>query len=77
MPHEPLLHGAAALSHLGVIRAQGADAASFLQGQLTNDVATLDAGRMRVAGYCSAKGRLLATFWVWRADEQTGLRIRR
>ena len=60
-----------ALSHWGVIRAQGTDAASFLQGQLTNDVAGLDNARARLAGYCSAKGRLLASFVVWRpsADE--------
>ena len=58
--------GIARLDHLGVIRASGADAASFLQGQLTNDVLALDATTARLAGWCSPKGRLLASFVVWR-----------
>ena len=62
----PALDGTAALTHRGVIRARGADAAAFLQGQLTNDVQALDACRACLAGYCSAKGRLLASFVVWR-----------
>jgi len=69
---EPVsLRGLAALAHWGVIRAEGADAAGFLQGQLTNDVASLDAKQSCLAGYCSPKGRLLASFVVWRsaADE--------
>ena len=57
-------HGAVPLSHLGVIGARGADAAKFLQGQLTNDVATLGASTLRLAGFCSAKGRLQASFVV-------------
>jgi folate-binding protein YgfZ len=57
--------GIARLDHLGVIRASGPDAAAFLQGQLTNDVLGIgDAARL--AGWCSAKGRLLASFVVWR-----------
>lgn len=50
----------------GLIEADGADAASFLQSQLTQEVASLDAAQARLAGYCSPKGRLLATFVVWR-----------
>jgi folate-binding protein YgfZ len=56
------LHGMAKLSSLGVIRAQGEDAAQFLQGQLTQDFASLDTTHARLAGYCTAKGRLLASF---------------
>jgi folate-binding protein YgfZ len=64
------LDGAAPLPHWGVIRAQGADAAAFLHGQLTNDFALLDGSQARLAGYCSAKGRLLASFVGWkRADD--------
>jgi tRNA-modifying protein YgfZ len=61
--------GTLQLDDLGVIRAHGADAASFLHGQLTNDVATLAEGEARLAGYCSAKGRLLASFLVWRSGD--------
>ncbi|MBL8289570.1 MAG: folate-binding protein YgfZ [Rubrivivax sp.] len=61
--------GALRLTDWGVIRARGDDAESFLQGQLTNDVSGLRGGSAAVlAGYCSAKGRLLATFVVWRDD---------
>lgn len=42
----------------------GDDARAFLHAQLTNDVENLPAGRARYAGWCSAKGRLLATFLV-------------
>ncbi|MEG2049479.1 MAG: folate-binding protein, partial [Comamonas sp.] len=56
------LQGIATLTHLGVIRAQGADAASFLHGQLTQDFALLDTQHARLAAYCSAKGRMLASF---------------
>jgi folate-binding protein YgfZ len=60
--------GATRLADWGVIRAAGPDAASFLHSQLTQDVAGLDVGRACLAGYCSAKGRLLASFVVWRAS---------
>jgi folate-binding protein YgfZ len=59
-------HGACALPHWGVVRAHGADAANFLHSQLTQDMTGLATSEARLAGYCSAKGRLLATFIVWR-----------
>lgn len=58
----------AALSHLGVLAVSGPDAESFLHNQLTNDVLGLPQGAMHLAGYCSAKGRLLATLIVWKSD---------
>ena len=63
--------GSCRLNDWGVIRAQGADAASFLHGQLTQDMQSLQPGQARLAGLCSAKGRLLATFVVWRQDADT------
>jgi len=65
LPH-PALDGAADLPDCGLIRAQGDDAAAFLHGQLTNDFAQLGAAQARLAGYCSAKGRLLASFVGWK-----------
>jgi tRNA-modifying protein YgfZ len=61
--------GHAALSHWALIRVSGADAARFLHGQLSNDVLSLDQRAVRLAGFCSAKGRLQASFWVWRTAE--------
>ena len=55
-------HGVTPLPHLGVIRAQGEDAAKFLHGQLTQDFVLLGLGEARLAGFCSAKGRLLSSF---------------
>lgn len=57
---------AALAADAGLIAVTGADAATFLHGQLTNDVEHLKADSARLAGYCSAKGRLLATFLSWR-----------
>ena len=50
------------LPQLGVIRARGEDAVNFLQGQLTQDFALLGQSEARLAAYCSAKGRMLASF---------------
>lgn len=64
-PTLPPATGACRLSDWGVIRAQGEEARKFLHGQLTQDIEHLVPGSARLAGYCSAKGRLLATFVVW------------
>ncbi|NCP81150.1 MAG: folate-binding protein YgfZ [Rhodoferax sp.] len=56
------LEGVARLTHSGLIRAQGEDAAKFLHGQLTNDFALLGLSEARLAGFCNAKGRLQASF---------------
>ena len=61
-PTAAALSGVAALPHLGVIRAQGEQAAAFLQSQLTQDVEGLVPGQGRLAGLCNAKGRLVASF---------------
>jgi folate-binding protein YgfZ len=60
-----------ALPHLGVIRAQGEDAANFLHNQLTQDVLLLNDQQARLAAWCNAKGRMLASFMVCKpqADE--------
>lgn len=60
------LRGAVRLTDWGVIRAHGVDAATFLHSQLTQDIEGLGAEEARLAGYCSPKGRLLASFVVWR-----------
>lgn len=55
----------APLNDLCVIEIAGADAASFLHGQLTHDITELKPGSARLAGYCTAKGRLLGSLVVW------------
>jgi folate-binding protein YgfZ len=56
------LNGVAALPHLGVIRVQGEEAAKFLQGQLTQDFVLLGPDQARLAAFCTAKGRMQASF---------------
>ena len=56
------------LTDWGVLQVQGDDATTFLQGQLTNDVALMPVGQARLSGYCSAKGRLLASFVVLKRE---------
>lgn len=63
--------GACRLPFWGVMQASGADAASFLHGQLSNDVNHLDARHARLAGYCNAQGRMLASLIVARRDADT------
>jgi folate-binding protein YgfZ len=57
-------YAAARLNGLGLLSCEGDDARSFLHAQLTSDVAGLGAHEARRAGWCSAKGRLMATMLV-------------
>ena len=53
------------LSHLAVLRAEGADAQSFLQGQLSNDIRLVSEARAQLSAYCNAKGRMFAIFLIF------------
>jgi folate-binding protein YgfZ len=63
------IDGCTALSHWGVLRARGVDAAKFLHTQLTHDFALLGLSQARLAGFCSAKGRLQASFIAWKTAQ--------
>jgi len=63
------------LGSTGLIAARGVDAAGFLHAQLTSDIAGLPAFQAQYSGYCSPKGRLLATFLVWRAEDEFLLQL--
>src|SRR3954466_5267142 len=52
------------LTRYGLLSVTGTDARAFLHAQLTNDIEHLAADRAALAGWCSAKGRLLASFVV-------------
>ena len=69
------LNGICALPHLGVIQAQGEDAANFLHNQLTNDVLLLPVGQARLAAFCNAKGRMQASFVVIKMAPDTVLLV--
>jgi tRNA-modifying protein YgfZ len=67
----------APLTHLGLLACGGEDAELFLHGQLTNDIKQLTPVRSEYAGYCSAKGRMLANFLLWREDKTYYLQLAR
>ena len=63
----------ALLGHLGVLQFSGEDAESFLQGQLSCDVAAVGLRSGAYGAYCSPKGRMLANFLLWR--EEAGFQL--
>ena len=66
----PQISGVLKLAHLGIIRAVGEDAIAFLQGQLTQDVAQLSLTQARLAAFCNAKGRMQASFVLFKRSDQ-------
>ncbi len=69
IPHQQLIK----LEQWSLMTITGGDAVDFLQNQLTNSVKTLPIikhheiatiEQNRFAGYCSPKGRLMASFWM-------------
>lgn len=75
-PHlQTFLNGTSPLPHLGVIQAQGEDAANFLHNQLSNDVLLLPVGQSRLAAFCSAKGRMQASFILVKTAPDTVLLV--
>ena len=60
------------LDDLAVFDVTGADALSFLQGQITNDILNLGSEHAKLAGYCTAQGRLLATMVIASLPEAQG-----
>jgi folate-binding protein YgfZ len=65
----------AAITDHGLIAVAGEEAASFLHKQLTNDVEHLGPSDVRLAGYCTPKGRLQASFLIWRNADTVFLQL--
>jgi len=57
------------LSFLSLIRVNGPDAQSFLQGQLTNDIRDVGSERSQISAWCTPKGRMLAIFRIFMLDD--------
>ena len=60
------------LADHGLIRVSGEDAAGFLHNLLTNDITHLAADGVRHAGLCTPKGRMIASFAIWREKNVEG-----
>ena len=67
----------ASLSRYGLLSVTGQDARDFLHAQLTNDIKSLAPSSAALAGWCSAKGRLLASFLVVPAEDGFLLQLAR
>jgi len=57
------------LSHYRLFRVSGADANSFLQGQLSNDINLVTENTTQMSSYCSPKGRAFALFRVFKIQD--------
>lgn len=65
------------LTQLALIEARGADAAAFLQGQLSNDVRKVTANLAQLSSFNSPKGRMLAVLHLLRRDDGFLLELQR
>ena len=53
-----------ALPSLGILEVSGEDACSFLHGQLTRDILSLEEGQSAWSAWCHANGRVITTLLV-------------
>ena len=58
-----------ALPYLGALKVSGADAASFLQGQLTCDMQQVTATQGQLGAYCNPQGRIISLFYAVLMDK--------
>src|SRR5678816_3580938 len=56
------------LAQFGLLEFSGADAQAFLHAQLSCDVGSLEPGQARYGSYNTPKGRMLASFLLWRTE---------
>jgi folate-binding protein YgfZ len=59
--------GFCALPECGLLFIHGEDAGQFLQGQATCDVHALNPGQTGLGAFCTAKGRVVASFRMFRS----------
>lgn len=65
------------LDDLSLVAARGSDAATFLHQQLSNAVTDMTTDTFRLAGLCSPKGRLFASMYYWRDQDDMMLMVSR
>ena len=63
------------LGQFSTLRVSGIDAQSFLQNLLSNDIRELDGTKAQYSSFNSAKGRMLATFLIWRDGDDYLLQL--
>jgi len=65
------------LSQFGTLRISGEDAQTFLQNLLSNDISEVTTGRAQYSSLNTAKGRVMATFLIWRDGSDYVLQLPR
>ncbi len=63
------------LTHFALVETSGEDAKAFLHGQFTSDINHLGSEQIQHSAWCSAKGRMQASFLVWRKDDTIRLAL--
>jgi len=58
------------LKNRALLKLSGSDNEEFLQAQLSNDISKLDNSNVQLNAYCQHQGKMLALFWVIRADDE-------
>lgn len=66
-----------ALDDWALVTARGQDSTSYLQGQLTLDVAALPENEHRLAAHCDAKGKMWSSLRLFHDTEGYGYLLRR
>ncbi len=57
------------LNHLGLVSVTGEQGISFIHGQVTADVTSLEKGHWCWGAHCDPKGRMLASFRAFKQDD--------
>jgi folate-binding protein YgfZ len=57
------------LNHLVCYQVEGEDAATFLQGQFSNDINSVTSSTGQISSYCTPKGRMLAILYICKRDD--------
>ncbi len=65
------------LSESGLLRVSGEDAQTFLQSLLSNDIREVNGQRAQLSSLNDPKGRMIASFLIWRDAEDYLLQLPR
>ena len=56
------------LKDRSLLKVSGPDAKTFLQSQLTNDIASLIEDKIQINAYCQHQGKIIAILWVFKTE---------
>lgn len=65
------------MAHFGLLKVSGEDAQTFLQNLLSNDIRDVNGSRVQLTSLNNAKGRMMASLWVWKTADDYLLQLPR